>query len=69
MICPKCKKGKALIINTRQDKHTPNAIYRRRKCPDCDFRWSTIEVPMEGWNKAKRNAERLRKIFDAFKVE
>lgn len=34
------------VINTRSINYKKNeVIYRRRECPNCKNRWSTLEVP------------------------
>lgn len=38
--CPKCV-GESQVIDSRP---TPKAIRRRRKCINCRFRWTTLEV-------------------------
>lgn len=40
MTCPICS-GKTKVIDTAHDF---DAIYRRRECLDCKFRFSTVEV-------------------------
>lgn len=42
MMCPWCH-GKTKVTETRT-RENGGRIYRRRKCLDCDFRYSTIEV-------------------------
>lgn len=42
-LCPKClHKGKR--IHTRREV---NGVHRRKQCPNCKWRWTTIEVDLE----------------------
>lgn len=40
MICPKCKQSETKVIDSRD---IGSCIRRRRKCIDCDFRFTTYE--------------------------
>ena len=40
MTCPKCN-GKTEIVDTRADD---DAVKRRRQCLECGYRFSTIEI-------------------------
>ena len=40
MKCPVCG-GKAAVIDSRADD---DSVYRRRKCLECDLRFSTYEI-------------------------
>lgn len=51
MYCPKCS-GKTKVWDSRESfmdarKYgvEENLIMRRRKCPDCDYRFITFEIP------------------------
>jgi len=45
--CPKCNK-KMMAIDSRQNmQYGFQTIKRRRKCLTCDFRVSTVEVPID----------------------
>lgn len=44
MRCPKCGSIQIMVTDTR---HLPAAIRRRRKCLDCDHRWTTLEISAE----------------------
>ncbi len=41
MNCPKCNYCNSLVIETRK-KDT--YVRRRRRCPECEFRWTTFET-------------------------
>lgn len=40
-ICPNCKGRYSFVVDSRP---TPTSTRRRRKCLDCDHRWTTMEV-------------------------
>ena len=42
MICPKCTHDNTKVLDSRDTKKG-KAIRRRRRCEDCDYRFSTIE--------------------------
>lgn len=42
MICPKCKKSSTRVLDSR-DTNESREIRRRRKCEECDFRFTTFE--------------------------
>jgi transcriptional regulator NrdR family protein len=47
--CPKCKKGQTVVVDSRS---SPNALCRRRrKCPKCNHRFSTLEIDKSTWDK------------------
>ena len=50
MNCPKCGSYQVGVIDT---KPKPSGIRRRRKCQDCGYRFTTMEVNME-WLIEKR---------------
>lgn len=67
MICPKCKKGLTTCIDSRPSKET--AIRRRRKCIDCGYRFTTIEVRAEEYEEQKLKASYvMTMLLDAQKV-
>ncbi|MGL5133362.1 MAG: hypothetical protein ACRC78_12595 [Planktothrix sp.] len=51
MDCPKCN-AKTSVIATRQEPKIGET--RRRKCLDCDHRFTTIEVLFRNGNKLDR---------------
>ena len=50
MYCPKCMAWDVQVLDTRHLDDV-NAIRRRRKCPHCGYRFSTIEVLREEWDE------------------
>lgn len=60
-ICCRCGFEKSHIINVRD---TTGLIKRRRECPKCGFRWSTVEVEQftyERMEKADKNEQRRKR--------
>ena len=51
MKCPKCNSESVFVTDTLP---TPdgNAIYRRRRCSDCNFRFNSIEVTEEAYTNS-----------------
>jgi transcriptional regulator NrdR family protein len=49
--CPVCGEKHSKIIDTR-DKY--GNVYRRRICPACKARWSTMEVPCGSGKREKK---------------
>lgn len=63
MTCPKCLSANSICIDSRITKE--NSIRRRRRCADCDYRWTTYEVSDEDYyNLVRRNA-RIAKALQA----
>lgn len=52
MNCPKCQSLQVAVVDSRPYKDT---IRRRRLCSDCGFRFSTLEVQMEGPRKGGKS--------------
>lgn len=46
MKCPKCKKGRAMVVDSRPYRNGA-AIARRRECFDCGYKFTTCEIPYE----------------------
>lgn len=44
MICPKCKSDQLHCVDSRP---APDSVRRRRECPNCGHRFSTIEIQEE----------------------
>ena len=45
MRCPKCRKHKAYVTNTR---HLADETYRKRICPRCGYEFYTFEAVDDG---------------------
>jgi transcriptional regulator NrdR family protein len=56
MKCPKCKRGKLGVIDSRP---TSNGIRRRRACSRCRYRLWTVEVA-EGAAESAATAQAIR---------
>lgn len=41
MPCPKCKSKQVIVVDSRPYGYT---VKRRRRCMDCGYRFSTVEV-------------------------
>lgn len=52
MNCPKCNSYNQTVVDSRSDEMT---VKRRRKCFDCGYRFSTLEIA------ADRHADLLAK--------
>lgn len=54
MNCPKCNKDSLEVIDSRSNSiYNAPAIYRRRKCLECGYRFTTYEVDVKiirRWN-------------------
>lgn len=58
MTCPKCY-GKTRIIDSRTDD---DSTERRRKCVECGYRFSTIEIDRDLYERmVKQNDKKQRK--------
>lgn len=53
--CPKCKTDTGQVIDSRLDEN--GWVRRRRQCPVCGRRWSSVEVPAE-WIERKLKEEK-----------
>lgn len=59
MKCPKCG-GKTVVFDSRPRDGT---IWRRRKCTDCGYRYSSYEMPLT----EKARYEKAEAIYDRTK--
>lgn len=58
MTCPICG-GDTKILETRSNE---DSIKRRRKCLECDYRFCTIEVDKDFYERLVKINVRLQKI-------
>lgn len=69
-VCPICN-GKTKCIDTRESGEFEKAIRRRYKCLDCDYRYSTIEIPIEDYKRENITVpnirESLSKLYEDLK--
>jgi transcriptional repressor NrdR len=59
MQCLKCKSHESYVIDSRPREAT---VYRRRRCEECGYRWSTTEVPQDQYEKFGQVAKALRSL-------
>lgn len=45
--CPNCDSNKLAVVDSRHEKY----LRRRRKCLECGYAFSTIEVHVDEFNK------------------
>lgn len=58
MDCPKCAGKQVFIIDSRAKT---DHVWRRRECRDCGYRWNTVEVEQDLFERRKND---LQKRFD-----
>ena len=66
MRCPNCGSFNTSVVNSQRFKewlYELNAIWRRRRCNECDHRWSTYEI------EADRLKELMQKTDGEEEVE
>lgn len=51
MNCPRCGSTNVYTLDSRDGKH---GRIRRRRCADCDSRWTTVEIGAEEYERLKR---------------
>ncbi len=67
MICPKCKHEDTRVLDSRET-HEQKEIRRRRKCADCNFRFTTFErVETTSFIVIKK--DNSRETYDREKLE
>lgn len=66
MHCPKCDHQDSRVIETRSGKNN-KSIRRRRECPNCSYRFSTIEEIRKEDLMVKKN-DGQREPFDRNKI-
>ncbi len=52
MRCPNCLSNNVYVIDSRNESKN-NSILRRRKCSNCNHRWSTREISEENYEEYK----------------
>ena len=60
MTCPKCKSAQVYVCDSRQCE---NGTRRRRKCMDCGYRYSTVEISMEELQQYKAKEDFLAEML------
>lgn len=67
MICPKCKHPDTRVLDSR-DTHEQREIRRRRRCIQCDYRFTTFER-VETTNFIVIKKDDSRESYDREKLE
>ena len=62
MICPKCKRPHVGCVDSRP---SPATVLRRRECPDCGYRFPTVELARADLEKALGGRVYLRELIEA----
>jgi len=47
MNCPKCSATDSKVFNSRKRVEDGGSVWRRRRCYECDYSWSTLELQQE----------------------
>lgn len=58
MKCPMCGSDNITTVDSRSDH---DSIVRRKKCLDCNHRWSTIEIDKDQWYSALQIKEERKR--------
>ena len=67
MNCPKCKSCQRMTTDSRPNEY--HTIRQRRyKCLDCGYRWSTVEILRDDFNKLKTLSDRFKYRSDEFET-
>ena len=67
MFCPKCKQKETRVLDSRETNEH-REIRRRRKCEECDFRFTTFER-VETTNFIVVKKDNSRESYDRRKLE
>ena len=59
MICPKCKNVHTCVVDSR---HDTNLINRRRWCPNCDNRFSTVEINKDEYKEILKQLKTIQQL-------
>jgi transcriptional regulator NrdR family protein len=43
-------------------RHREGRIHRRRECRDCGYRFSTMEISMEDWDRHQQEKEAISQL-------
>lgn len=64
LVCDKCKGANYTAIDSRNDGVKGSYIKRRRKCLDCGYRFTTVEISKDEYLKLKERAEQADRIAE-----
>lgn len=59
MVFPKCKSEHTGVVDSRPYK---NQVNRRRWCPNCDHRFSTVEISKDEYKEIMEHLYALQRI-------
>ena len=59
MFCPKCKTGQMDIVDSRRDD---KLVRRRRRCPDCGHRITTVEISKDEYKQLLEFVDLLDRV-------
>ncbi len=60
MTCPRCGSENTYTVDSRDGK---NGRRRRKRCADCENRWTTVEIEAEKYQRLKRLKDALKDIM------
>ena len=55
MTCPKCNNEKTKIVDSRADEES---VWRRRECQGCGYRFNTIEIDEDYFEKVVKKHDK-----------
>lgn len=58
MKCPMCGSGSTATLDSRSDN---DSVVRRKKCLECNHRWTTIEIDRDQWYSALQIKEERKR--------
>lgn len=58
MKCPMCGSDNIATANSRSDN---DSVVRRKKCLECNHRWTTIEIDKDQWYSALQIKEQRKR--------
>ena len=58
MKCPMCGSDNITTADSRSDN---DSVVRRKKCLECNHRWTTIEIDRDQWYSALQIKERRKR--------
>lgn len=65
MVCPKCGSYNVIVIDSRPADAMVN---RRRKCCVCDYRFNTVEVNTDNYDRLVQLAVLMEKVRDMLSI-
>lgn len=58
MRCPMCGCDNITTVDSRSDN---DSVTRRKKCLECNYRWTTIEIDRDQWHSALQIKEERKR--------